>query len=77
MEAGPSHNLTVINFLKPTLTDSDGTQVDLDVSAEDISEEKLIDKFFTEGCGCTLGPKASQAHRCLPETLLHELGKRV
>ena len=70
MEAGPSHNLTVINFLKPTLTDSDGTQVDLDVSAEDISEEKLIDKFFTEGCGCTLGPKGSQCSQMLTRDLV-------
>jgi len=38
MEAGPSHNLTVIS---ETNTDSDGTQVDLDVRAEDSSEEKL------------------------------------
>ena len=44
----------------PAMDISDGgSSVLLESSLKDVSEEQLLNKFISEGCGCTFGPKSS------------------
>ena len=47
-----------------------GSSVFLEISLEDVSEEQLLKKFVSEGCGCTFGPKNSQCCHFLERSVM-------